>query len=265
VSVAHGEELAGSGRGEGVIIDEDLFRKRMLRGALRGATEPEKAPMKYCKGKLDNGRPCRIVMLGDEEYCRRHKKEIEALEAGAPLPVVRGERVQEDTKLAKHHCGKTGCTRAVKNEGEMCWQHKGLEDQVSAGTVEGMQSKAVAGNESATETSASGVDHLAGAGKLIDAEPAGISPSPSQEVEEAFPPLPSSLSRLLRKLEPVVQPLPPTSIVLDFDEQDFAAIQAEGVTAEEIKRLILMLIAGKLGEVVAVEDPLAKSRCHEDQ
>ena len=115
-------------------INHALLRAYMMRGAATGPAEAEKPPVKYCAGKLDNGRPCRIVMLGDEDYCMRHKKEIEALEAGAPLPIGRVER-QEDEEMAKHRCAKKNCTRAVKNEGDMCWQHKGLENQAEAGSV----------------------------------------------------------------------------------------------------------------------------------
>ena len=70
----------------------------------------------------------------------------------------------------------------------------------------------------------------------------------------------SALARLLRPILPPPPPLPITSIVLDFDEYEFSAIQSERVTIPEIKSLVLKLIAGELGIVIQVEDPLAKSR-----
>ena len=103
-----------------------------MRGALRGPAEETKEPMRFCKGKLDDGRPCRIIVIDEADYCRRHQVEIDALVSGAPLPVKRVERPQKEAEVAKYRCAKTNCTRAVKNKDDMCWQHKGLEDQVAA-------------------------------------------------------------------------------------------------------------------------------------
>jgi hypothetical protein len=55
-----------------------------------------------------------------------------------------------------------------------------------------------------------------------------------------------SLDRLLKK----PTPLPETSIVLNFAPDEYAAIQDEKVTHEEIKELVLLLIAGELEQVV---------------
>ena len=51
-----------------------------------------------------------------------------------------------------------------------------------------------------------------------------------------------ALGRLLKKQTP----LPSTSIVLNFAQDEYAAIQDEKVTAEEIRDLVLLLIAGEL-------------------
>ena len=143
-------------KGQNMNTLDELVKGRMMRGALVGSAEPEKAPMLYCKGKLDNGRPCRVVMLGEEEYCLRHKREIQALEVGAPIKpggIERAQEAQEGDGVEKYRCGKEGCGRSVKNEGEMCWQHKGLEDQVAAGALGGAgEGLRKSGHETSVET-----------------------------------------------------------------------------------------------------------------
>lgn len=159
--------------------------------------------------------------------------------------------------MAKHRCGKTNCTRAVKNAGDMCWQHKGLEDQVAAGSVAGDLGKEdleIVATDNAAGSPVE-LDHYTASGM---GEIAGIA-SPPPELIQAPAGESSALSRLLKRPEP----LSPTSIILDFNLDEYAAIQSEKVTAEEIKRLTLMLIAGELYEAgVPTIDPLAKSRLH---
>lgn len=220
-------------------VNQEMLMRRMMKGVVTGSVNPDPAPPRYCNGKLDNGRPCRVIMLGDEEYCIRHRNEIEALETGQPLRPGHMERDQESQEVqdvAKYRCGKTDCSRAVKNDGEMCWQHKGLEDQVAAGTVD--------------------------QGAVCAANVAEASPPPQALEEEPATAPPSPLARLLRTLEPIVQPLPPTSMVLDFDEDEASMIRNSDLTAADLKELTLMLLNGELGRIVEVEDPCAKSRCH---
>ena len=88
-------EVPAVGTEAAEMINQELLAKRLMRGALTGHPETEKPPAKYCKGKLDNGRPCMITVL-DGDYCRRHQKEIDALEAGAPLQPGRVERPFEE-------------------------------------------------------------------------------------------------------------------------------------------------------------------------
>lgn len=54
-----------------------------------------------------------------------------------------------------------------------------------------------------------------------------------------------ALDRLLKK----PAPLPETQIILDFAPDEYAAIQDEKVTPEEIKQVVLWLIAGELQRV----------------
>ena len=72
--------------------DPEAIRKYMMRGALTGSAEEEVKVSRYCEGKQDNGKPCRIVMVGDKKFCQRHQKELDALESGAPLEPGRIER-----------------------------------------------------------------------------------------------------------------------------------------------------------------------------
>ncbi|HBG07702.1 MAG: hypothetical protein A2075_09265 [Geobacteraceae bacterium GWC2_58_44] len=277
-------------------INEEMLKRRMMRGALAGPVEAETRSARYCKGKLDNGRPCNIVMLGDEDYCLRHKREIEALEAGAPLPVGRLERPSKE-KIAM---SKKGTCKVCKKTDThivgagMCYLCR--KEAIAAGTypepanivpvkpepvekkltdviIDAAEEKALQADgplepdmglgdapENLAQAPASrtaDTDHLAFAGKEIDL---GTVAPPHQEV--ADPPCSpvSVLSRLLRKLEPAIQPLPHTSIVLDFTEDEFFLIINSELTAQDIKDLTLLLVAGELGRVVEVEDPCAKSR-----
>ena len=143
--------------------------------------------------------------------------------------------------------------------------------QVAAGSFEPHQSE---GNPEKVQG-----DHLAGAGKLIELQDCGcgmghecmrateveIQPVAYTPPQEQIGPLlvpGSALRRLLRPVQLPTPPLPPTAIVLDFNADEFAAIQAENITPQECKELILMLVAGEIGKIIQVEDPLAKSRLH---
>lgn len=263
----------------------EAVRARQMRGALTGPADQEKPPMKYCQGKTDDNRPCRIVVL-DGDFCRRHKQEIEALESGAPLPVGRVERSQEDIVKKKYVCSIEGCERQqAKNK--LCYLHNKEAEAAKHGsfvelvgpklsdmTVDAKEPETAATSRDAgivdintEEVDATTAQCITGdhTGDLslvqtaIEGEAALASPPP-QELVEAPASSGSRLSRLLRRLEPVTKPLPPTSMLLDFSEEEFAAIQASEVTPEEIKELALMLVNGELGKIVEGEDPCAKSR-----
>lgn len=296
-------------------INQEMLAKRLMRDVVSGPPDAEKAPTKFCQGRLANGRPCMITVLHGD-YCLRHQKEIDALEAGAPLQPGRVERpFEERIEMAKKGickvCGKKDtqiigagmcyhCRKAAIEAGtypepanivpvkpEPVAQEQKLSDVIIDAdkqiiTYEDDQEKAaLAGGPIPAAT-----DHVAGADKLIEkpvvclqcegpvegqdlfcraCAPAGfeippVATTPPQEQAEPLAGSVSPLSRLLRKLEPAVQPLPPTSILLDFTDFEFSAIQSSEITAEHIKELTLMLVNGELGKVVEVEDPLAKSR-----
>jgi len=254
--------------------NQDLIRAYMMRGACTGLAEAEKPPVKYCAGKLDNGRPCRIVRLGDEDYCMRHKKEIEALEAGAPLPIGRVER-QEDEEMAKHRCAKKNCTRAVKNEGDMCWQHKGVEDQAEAGSViihdannldvkpatktvtsDNVLQNAVHENmDSATSFGVFAVGMGDGTENLSHA-PAASTPHQEQLIPSATPR--KGLAALIAVVP--APPILPVGMHIPFAPEELAILEEQEVTPEVIRQFVIMGLEQQLRPVVDEEDPLAKSR-----
>lgn len=166
------------------MLNESMLEQRMMRGALRGGVIEEEGAVakKYCKGKLDSGRPCRIMLVGGGEYCQRHQKEIDALAAGAPIEPGQVERL---TSFGPEP-----------------------ETLVGGGLAE------ISGGTAAPSTS----------------------------------PL-----RKLLKPAPVPAPLPSTFIVLDFNQEEFDAIQSEKVTPEDLKQLALWLIAGELCRIPPVD------------
>jgi hypothetical protein len=223
-------------------INEELLKRRMMRGVVTGPVEQEKSPMTYCKGKLDNGRPCRVVMLGDEILCKQHLKERQALEKQSALSTGRTERPSEDTDMAKYRCGKTGCSRVVKNEGDMCWQHKGLEDQITAGTVEpGFHS---GNHDEAKESGATDLSATAASDNL------------KQPLPES--PRPTGLCALIRTPTP---PQPPDGLLIPFTHEETVMLIESGVTREHIRELVVMGLAGQLMQVDDT-DPLAMTRAH---
>jgi hypothetical protein len=95
--------------------------------------------------------------------------------------------------------------------------------------------------------------------ELPDVQFSPVASTPPQEQPQVTAGERTPLGRLLRFAVP-----PPLcgSIVLDFDIYQLTAIQESELTKEDLKEVILMLIAGELGKVVQFEDPLAKSRVH---
>ena len=171
-------------------INEEMLKQRMMRGALVGPAEKEKEPMAYCKGKQDNGKGCRILVLPGHDYCRRHQKEIDALVQGAPLEPGQMERIVGEFPETREPAPEMPPVKPFRLH-----------------------------------------DH----------------PKAQEKVN-------STLSRLIRLPPPVPEPLSATAIVLDFNLEEYEAIQAEKVTAEDLRSLSLMLIAGELCSVASPDN-----------
>lgn len=114
-------------------LNPELLRKRLMRGALSGPPEAEKEPLRRCKGKHDDGRPCMITVL-DGDFCRRHQKEIDAIEAGAPLKPGHIERTfEEKIKMSKKGTCKVCDKKDTHIIGAgMCWTCR--KEAMEAGT-----------------------------------------------------------------------------------------------------------------------------------
>ena len=82
---------------------------------------------------------------------------------------------------------------------------------------------------------------------------------PQGKEENALKGKESAISRLLKPITPHV-PLPATSIVLDFNEHECAAIGSMDITIDEIKEVVLLFAAGELGRIVKTQDPMEKQR-----
>lgn len=242
---------------------EEVLKERNMRGALRGPAEETKEPMRFCKGKLDDGRPCRIIVIDEADYCRRHQVEIDALVSGAPLPVKRVERPQKEAEVAKYRCAKTNCTRAVKNKDDMCWQHKGLEDQVAAGTVEDAAGKSASLNENAENHSEGslemvGSDHVAVDGNITvaDEAPPELSMSSIEwsALEEGEVSLVSfsqakgstGISALLRTIPAEPEPV---GMFVPFQMAELALLVESEVTPEIIREFVILGLEGKLARL----------------
>jgi hypothetical protein len=143
---------------------------------------------------------------------------------------------EEEKKMAKHRCGKKNCTRAVKEEGGMCWQHKGLEDQIGAGAVEGVAAAAQEGSSVGDELPVTLVDLEQTAGEFVETV---------IEREAFIPPArQTGLSALLRPLPP---PIPePDGLLIPFSREEVVALIESEVSAEHIREFVLMGLAGEL-------------------
>lgn len=334
-------------------LGANLLFQRMARGIVTGPPPEETIPMKRCIGKLDNGRRCAVVPLGEDEMCTScRKRRAEVWVKSEPVKPFRAHNLdlgkkrgrpakkgavpdhvaelhdmakpaQEEQKLSDVIIDAvdvadpaplrrlTELAQAFRDEFDATVKHQGCSCHISppcnfclhpgnpvnleacdeawepttdAGTSTTLgydsEKAELAGAPIPVEqvtAQATETDHVVGAGKETELQDCGcgmgaecmrateveISPAAFTPPQEQADPLlhsESALQRLLRPVQLPRPPLPPTAIVLDFDEYDFAAIQAEHVTPEEIKNLVLMLINGELGKIVEVEDPLAKSR-----
>jgi len=150
--------------------------------------------------------------------------------------------------MSKHYCGKKNCTRAVKNEGDMCWQHKGLEDQIAAGSV--------AAEVVHIPLTQEGVDSFSAdtAEAVIEREVA--TPAAPEAVYSA--PKLTGLAALLRTPPPIT---PLDGLLIPFSREEIISLIEAEVTADHIRELVIIGLSVGLMEF-SDEDPLAKSRCH---
>ena len=178
---------------------------------------------------------------------------------------------QEEKLMAKHRCSKKNCTRAVPNEGEMCWQHKGLENQAEAGLVKMTDHTAnlpitLADIERASDEfqeeviqreAATALGHAHDLNSPLSTEEmaqirgeSGLEPAPDKK--------PTGLSALYRRLSP---PPEPEGLLIPFSKEEVIALIESSVTQEHIRAFIVMGLEGKL-VMIDDTDPLAMSRVH---
>ena len=201
-----------------------------------------------------------------EAQCERNRARImsclgcSGLGEAAELPQIKCEV----KKMSKHRCGKKNCTRAVKNEGDMCWQHKGLEDQIDAGAVETAPH--------ASDLPISLVDIEVASGRFMEAvieREVACEELPqvyeNAHVDAGCEPLatvkPTGLAALLRMPSPPPVLPEPDGLLIPFTKDEVITLIESAVTLEHIREFVLM---GMEGKVVLTDDtdPLAKSRAH---
>ena len=182
----------------------------------------------------------------------------------------------EVKKMSKHRCGKKNCTRAVKNEGDMCWQHKGLEDQIDAGTVEKVPHPSdlpitLEDIERASDEFQETIIQREVADDHYPALPESLEEEELAQVYEnahvdaGWEPLatekPTGLAALLRLPPPPPEPQSPDGLLIPFTKDEVISLIESAVTLEHIRKFVLMGLEGKV--VLADDtDPLAKSRVH---
>ena len=146
--------------------------------------------------------------------------------------------------MAKFRCAKTNCTRAVKKQGDLCWQHKGLEDQLA------VSSKIHRPEESSVKPALEHASHDNPAGE----ENASTEAAPNAPAGKTTP---TGLAALLR----IAPPPEPDGLLIPFSREEIISLIEADVTREHIREFVVMGLSGKL-TLVDSADPLAISRAN---
>ena len=150
--------------------------------------------------------------------------------------------------MAKFRCGVSRCGRPVRNEGDKCWQHKGLEDQVEAGMAEVAQT-AGTGQEDVTGAVAAGESASTASVEIIERK------SLDQATPEEWNAAAASLKESRRSgLEALLRPPPPMphGLLIPFSQEEIDALVESEVTVEHIRQLVIMGMEGELQPVIRV-------------
>ena len=160
--------------------------------------------------------------------------------------------------MAKYRCNKTNCTRSVKKDGEMCWQHKGIEDQVGAGIVE---ADALAGQgEQGTNPSMPRKEKgLVETPADIEHGSASYAPKTDTELHVAILQEGLRLTGLAALIRTPAPPPEPDGLLIPFTHEEIIALIESDVTRDHIREFVIMGLDGKL-VLAASPDPLAMSR-----
>jgi len=148
------------------------------------------------------------------------------------------------------HCSHTGCTRNVKAEGDECWQHKGLGDQVAAGTV---TSDKVAEEHPKPFTpvcaSCSDIPICDPPAGMVECDSYNLAvseiPGPIKGWAYIEHPKPSGLAAFLK----TPPPPDPDGLLIPFTREEVVALIESEITAQDIRDLAMMLLAGELQRV----------------
>lgn len=144
--------------------------------------------------------------------------------AQVPLPKQEAEVKQQ---LKHIYCNHKGCYRTVKKEGEFCKKHQGLESQVEAGVAQADGQASPVKMEYDSEA-----DKAALVDGLIKEEPAVAAEHVSELV--------FGLAALVR--------VPPhqQGLLIPFTAIELSVLASCEVSAEHIRELVLMGLAGQL-------------------
>jgi hypothetical protein len=243
----------------GEIVDPVIMANRARTAAEDPHEDGYDDTPRQCKGTHSAGKQCEAVLRGGEEYCLTCLSAGQA--GGKPtVSLAKFARIlgtpkeatienidhREARRVAKQCNGKLTngkrCQTRIPKSQEMCSRHRESEPKKADPIVGAMFEQRVYKQSPAGE--------LAQAGTIQSIQ--------ENTVNDQKPPT-GALARLIKPITPAL-PLPATSIILNFTQEQFDAIQGEKITTEEIRDLVMLAVAGELGRIVTTMDPMEKQK-----